>query len=335
VAQRDTIVIGASAGGIRALRTIAAGLPADFPASLLVVVHVRPDVPNMLPEVLARSGPLPVEHPRHGSSIRPGQIYVAPPNRHLLITPERQIHLGNGPKENGARPAIDPLFRSAALCCGSQTAGVILSGALDDGVAGLCAIKQAGGIAIVQDPYEAEASSMPASALRHVAVDYCATSSQIPQLLTRMVTSDVPLRPPRERSNEMPKETEISVDVAADETHRENAIRELGTPSLFTCPECHGSLLEIKGPGPVRFRCHTGHAFTIATLEAELRAKIESSSWNTIRSLEEHAMILEEMIKVYGNELDRGELTAKIKNSRHRAQLVRQALVEHKASTTA
>jgi two-component system chemotaxis response regulator CheB len=254
-------------------------------------------------------------------------MYIAPPDRHLLIAANGQIHLGHGPRENRARPAVDPLFRSAALAYGTQVIGVILTGALDDGTAGLCAIKQAGGIAVVQDPHEAEAASMPRSALRHVAVDHCVQLDKMADLLTKLVHEPL-IQTACERSAALQNETQISVQVARDETLRQNGIIDLGMASRFTCPECHGSLSEIQGNGPLRFRCHTGHAFTVASLEAELRDKIEASSWNTIRSLEEHAMLLEEMVTIYGDELDGHEIAAKAADARRRAKLVREALVE-------
>src|SRR5215211_1119499 len=182
---KDIIVVGASAGGIEALRVLAGGLPADFPASLFVVLHTSPESPAMLPNILDRSGSLPALSPKDGDRIRPGTIYVAPPDRHLLIEPNR-LRVTRGPKENRFRPAVDPLFRSAAETYGPRVIGVILTGYLDDGTAGLWNVKQRGGTTIVQDPADAVADSMPRSALKHVEVDHCVRLVQIPSLLVRL-----------------------------------------------------------------------------------------------------------------------------------------------------
>ncbi len=193
----DLFAIGASSGGLEVLRRIAAGLPDGFPAAICVVVHISPDRPGLLSEILSRAGSLPAIHPDDGEEIRTGRIYVAPPDRHLLVTDGRRLRLGYGPKENRFRPAVDPLFRSAATTFGSRAAGVILSGGLDDGTAGLAAIKLAGGIAIVQDPTEPIAPSMPSSAKRFVAVDHCLRSETLPDCLMQLALggSEPPCRP--------------------------------------------------------------------------------------------------------------------------------------------
>src|SRR5215210_6092081 len=169
---RDIVVVGTSAGGVEALRVLVGGLPADFAGSVFVVMHTAPDSPGVLAQILDRSGPLPAANASNRERIRPGRIYVAPPDSHLLLEPG-VVRVTHGPKENRFRPAIDPLFRSAAQTYGPQAIGVILTGGLDDGTAGLWAIKRLGGTALVQDPEEALVDSMPRSALRHVEVDYC------------------------------------------------------------------------------------------------------------------------------------------------------------------
>src|SRR5262245_61050072 len=186
--DRDIFVVGASAGGVAALQRLAAGLPEDFPGTLFVVLHLSPHSEGGVPEILSRAGPLPAANARNGEEIRRGRIYMAPPDRHLLLTSSGRIRLGHGPKENRFRPAVDPLFRSAALAYGPCATGIVLSGGLDDGTAGLCAIKQAGGITIVQDPDDAEVSSMPQSALRHVKVDHCLGVDAIAGLLPRVAS---------------------------------------------------------------------------------------------------------------------------------------------------
>ena len=182
--QFAIIVIGASMGGVEALQKLTAGLPRDIPAALLVVQHIG-RYASQLPDILNRYGPLPTSHARQGDAIRPGHIYVAPPDHHLLLQDGR-IHLTRGPRENWARPSIDPLFRSAARAYGHLTIGVILTGMLNDGTAGLVAIRKAGGIAVVQDPTDAAAPDMPWSALRHAGADYRVPLDRIPPLLAEL-----------------------------------------------------------------------------------------------------------------------------------------------------
>lgn len=327
--QRDIFVIGASAGGIAALRRLVSGLPADFPGIVLIVSHLSPDSPGALPEILSRSGPLTAINARHGEEIGPGRIYVAPPDRHLLLAPGGRIQIGHGPKENRFRPAVDPLFRSAALHYGTCVTGIVLTGGLDDGTAGLCAIKQAGGLAIVQDPREAEVPSMPKNALRHVSVDYCLDIDAIAALLPTLAVDQCEPGSRVERARSMYQAIEVEVQVAADERTRETEIFQLGQPSRFTCPECHGSLLQIRDATPARFRCHTGHAYTAVSLEAELHEKVEAAAWNAIRSLEEHAMLLNKIAdESKGTDGEAARLRIKADRARRRAALVRQAIAE-------
>ena len=217
-----------------------------------------------------------------------------PPDSHLLIGEERRVCLGHGPKENRFRPAVDPLFRSAALYGGRNVIGIVLSGGLDDGTAGLCAIKQAGGIAVVQDPSEAEVPSMPRSALRHVAADFCITAGKIGELLPILLRN----APTRERPA-VSDDTRLEVALAADERNQLD-VTKLGQPSPYTCPACSGSLMRVGGSDPVRFRCHTGHAFTAMSLDEEQREKVENAAWSAIRALQEHALLLQEMIRQPG-----------------------------------
>ena len=327
---RDIFVIGASAGGVAGLQRLVGGLPEDFPGSLFVVLHLSPHSTGAIPEILTRAGPLHAANARHNETIAPGRIYVAPPDRHLLLASPGRVQLGHGPRENRFRPAVDPLFRSAALAFGPRVTGIVLTGGLDDGTAGLCAVKQAGGMAIVQDPNEAEAPSMPASAMRHVAVDHCLGIDAIAALLPRLATEPVEAAGRIAEFRSMSKDIALEVHVAADERQREAAIRRLGDPSLFTCPDCHGSLLQMRNATPPRFRCHTGHAFTAVSLEAELAERIEASAWSAIRSLEEHAMLLNQL----ADESDRASaaeiarLRARAERALKRAALVREAVAE-------
>ena len=288
---KHLVVIGTSAGGIEALRALVAALPPDFPAAIAVCMHTAPQSPAILPDILMRSGRLPASHPRNGDTLSPGRIYVAPPDYHLLIEPGR-MRLSKGPRENRFRPAIDPLFRSAASVYGPGSIGVILTGNLGDGAAGLWAIKQLGGIAIVQDPGDAMFPSMPQSALRVVNADYCIPLDQIAPLLTQLTSSTPPdaARPPAAAEG-----LEIEVKIAKDEHPLTAGVTRLGRPSPFACPECHGVLLQVEEGGRIRFRCHTGHAYSAESLQAEIGEAIEVALWNAIRSLQEGTLCLQRM----------------------------------------
>src|SRR5215213_7659479 len=292
---RDIIVIGASVGGIEALRAIAGGLPKDLPAAVFVVLHTSPEAPGILADILDRAGALPASFAVDGERILPGRIYVAPPDKHLVVEPNR-VRLTRGPKENRFRPAVDPLFRSAAQVYGPRVIGVVLTGYLDDGTAGLWAVKQLGGTAIVQDPLEALAPSMPASAMRQVKVDYCLPVAEIAPQLVRLAS-----RPLEEQGEyEVPKEMDIEVRIAGEETALDAGVLKLGEPSNYACPECHGVLLQLKEEKRIRFRCHTGHAYSVDSLLAEVTENVEDSLWNAIRSLEESVLLMRHMAEHLG-----------------------------------
>lgn len=285
------VVIGASAGGVQALQTLVSGLPADFAGAVLITLHVSPSSPRLLPEILRGAGPLPVRYAADGDAIEPGHIYVAPPDRHMLIEATGRLMLSRGPKENHARPAIYPLFRSAAMVFGARVVDVILTGGLNDGSSGLRAIKFCGGLAVVQDPKEAEAPSMPASAMRVVDVDFCLPLAEIASLLSRLVM-EMGSKSVQVVEGIMRKALEIETGIAAEDESLRAGVVALGDPSLFTCPECHGALLELHDKKPLRYRCHTGHAFTADSLLAAVRAYAEDTIWNTIRTLQETSMLM-------------------------------------------
>lgn len=291
MAHRDIIVVGASLGGVEALRGLVRNLPANFPAAMFVVLHIPPDSPGYLPTILANAGALPTSTGSDGALIQHRHIYVAPPDHHLLIDASGRMQVKRGPKENRSRPAIDPLFRSAAASYGPRVIGVILTGALNDGTAGLYMVKQQGGVAVVQDPKDAAEPSMPLSALRNVRVDHCEPLLRIAPLLVRLTQEQLPAVGKSEPAA-MPKELEIEVKIARGDHAREAGVRELGEPSLFTCPDCHGTLLKLRDEHPLRFRCHTGHAFTADSLLSELTESIEQQLWTSVRSLEESVMLL-------------------------------------------
>jgi two-component system chemotaxis response regulator CheB len=260
---------------------------------MLVVLHVGAH-DSVLPKLMSRRSGLDVAHARDDEPLRPRTIRVAPPDRHLMVV-DRQLRLWNGPKENFARPAIDPLFRSAAIACGPGAIGVVLTGLLDDGTAGLQAIKARGGIAVVQDPADAEEASMPASALRHVAVDHCAPLRELPALLARLAREDLPAKETAMTPGETGLDHEQALALGAGD-HFEH-LGAIGTPSAFTCPECHGGLWALKGEVPARYRCHTGHGFTERALAHAIAVASDGTLWNALRTLQERQGIARRMIE--------------------------------------
>jgi len=326
MSNQDIIVIGTSAGGIDALKVIASGLPQGLKAAVFVVMHISADSPGILAEILNRAGPLPALKATNQDPIQLGHIYVAPPDRHLLLE-ENYIRLTAGPKENRFRPAIDPLFRSAAEVYGPRVIGVILTGGLDDGTAGLWTIKQQGGTAVVQDPKDALYPSMPWNALQHVAVDYCLPVKEIAPLLAHLVNA-----PAKESAPSVSEEVRIEVNIAKEDNALEAGVMKLGAPSNFSCPECHGVLLQIKEGDRVRFRCHTGHAYSLESLLGEITERIEESLWDTIRSVEESVLLLRQMadqLSQHNHTAAAAILRQKAQEAQQRSNLVRQAVMSH------
>lgn len=325
---RNIIVLGASTGGFEALKSLVGGLPEDLQASLFIVWHMSPDIRGMLPQVLNRANKIYAAHAYDKELVKPNRIYVAPPDHHLLI--ERGIvRITHGPKENRFRPAVDPLFRSAAYAYGPRVIGVILSGALDDGTAGLWTIKRRGGVAVVQDPLEAEVSSMPQNALREVEVDYCVPVSEMAGLLARLSketagTSGVVM--------ENDERTKIEIRIAAEDSAFESGIMKFGELTPYTCPECHGVLSRLRDGPLMRFRCHTGHAFSADALLTTVTEDIENNLYSAMRGVEESIMILNHIGDHYA-EVNQPKLAAiyfkKAKEAEGRAQLVRQAVLKH------
>jgi two-component system, chemotaxis family, protein-glutamate methylesterase/glutaminase len=324
MAYRTIIVIGASAGGIEALKILLAGLPATLPAAVLVVVHVAAQSPRLLASILAQAGPLPATYAEEGAVVEPGHIYVAPPDRHLLVEQGR-LRVTRGPKENRFRPAIDPLFRSAAYGYGRQVIGIILSGLLDDGTVGLWAIKNRGGLAVVQEPSEALYPSMPQSALAHVAVDYQVSVTAMGALLARLVADPVV----SEAEEAMEDALVIENRIALEDKALTSGLLDLGTPSLYTCPECHGVLLQMPADPLVRFRCHTGHAYTLASLLAEISESMEQTLWNTVRVLEEQVLLLGQMAQSGEDPNLAKSLAEKMQLAAQQIDLIRQMALQH------
>jgi two-component system chemotaxis response regulator CheB len=326
---RRLIVMGASAGGFDPLKVILAGLPADLAAAILIVVHIPPDSPGFLPRVFGRICALPVDHAMDGDPLRTGQVYFAPPDRHIVIE-DGCVRVSRGPKENFSRPAIDPLFRSAAQYFGRRTIGVVLSGCLDDGTAGCWTIKRRGGVTIAQDPAEAIFPSMPRSACAYVEMDYCLPAREI---ATVLISQTAGLEPNTEE-HPVTKELEVETAIAKGGDALSLGVMDLGTSTPYTCPECHGVLLALKEGGTPRFRCHTGHAYSLSSLLSEVTSNGENSLWNATREIEEGIMLMEHASRHLlekGNRSGAELLASKAKSSEARVRLLRSALAEHEA----
>lgn len=323
------LVIGASSGGVNALKKLLAPLPADLDASLFIVWHMAPSVRGVLPQLLSRVTAIAVSHALNGERIQSNHIYVAPPDHHLLLDGD-YIRLTRGPKENRFRPAIDPLFRSAAHSYGNRVLGVILSGALDDGTAGLWTIKQRGGLALVQDPAEAEVASMPESAIRQVAVDYVLPADKLAARLVELTNQTVSST--HEVDVRETQKTDLEIRIAAQDTNLGMNIFSFGTLSPYTCPECHGVLTLLKEGSLTRFRCHTGHAYAADTLLAALTETIEDNLYITLRSMDESIILLNHLGD-HCAEANQTKLAAlyfqKAQETRSRADLIRQAVEDH------
>jgi two-component system chemotaxis response regulator CheB len=281
-ATRDVIVIGGSGGGLEAMRTLVRGFEPGLPAAVFVVLHVG--AYSHLAYILAKAGPLPAVPAVSGQRFERGRIHAGVPGFHLLLHDGHML-LRRGPRENLSRPAIDPLFRSAAASFGSRVIGVVLSGALSDGSAGLRAIKRCGGVAVVQDPADALNASMPRNALRHADVDHVCRIDDMARLLARLVRQPAPPTP------EIPLDIRLEAAIAAQELADMSVDDMLGSPSRFTCPECHGALWEIEDGSMLRFRCHVGHAFAADTVLASQGEEIDRLLGTLLRSHQERAAL--------------------------------------------
>jgi len=284
MAQHDVIVIGASAGGVEAISRIVSDLPREIRAAIFVVLHISRGR-SMLPEILTRAGRLPAAHPTDGEPLQYGRIYVGPPDHHLVLL-DGTVRIVHTASENGVRPAVDPLFRSAARAYGSRVIGVILTGALDDGTAGVAAVKEAGGITIAQDPEEAFSPGMPRSAISSGMIDHIVTLHEIPLLLSALTDEDAPSTIPTMGPHVRAMEPDLAeVGIAIKPGDRP------GRPSVFSCPECHGTLWEVEDGGLLRFRCRVGHVYSPDSMMAAQTDEVERSLWTALRTLEERAAL--------------------------------------------
>jgi two-component system chemotaxis response regulator CheB len=306
--------IGASAGGVDALIRLVRELPEDFAAPICVVVHLPASGRSLLAPILSRHTRLAVFPAADEQLIEPGRIYVAPNDRHLIVE-EGRLRLDRGPKENGVRPAVDVMLRTLAAAYGPRAVAVILSGALGDGAAGVVAVRNAGGTVVVQQPDDATVPSMPEAALAAVGgADAVLDASAIGVALARLV-------PPA-------KLEEHAGMTAADKPLAESADRPEGPPSPFTCPECNGSLWEIRDGEAVRYRCRVGHSYSEDAMVIEQGGAVEAALWSALEALEERAEFLRRVAERHGERRPRlrDRFTGAAEDALDRAELIRTAL---------
>ncbi|MES5488298.1 chemotaxis protein CheB [Bradyrhizobium sp. INPA03-11B] len=280
MANRDIVAIGTSAGGFEALRFLAGEFSPDFPASVLVVIHLPSQFRSTLDAILTQAGPLPASFAADGERLERSRIYIAPPERHLLVESD-QLRLGSGPRENNARPAIDPLFRSAALCCAPRSVGAVLTGTLGDGAAGLSALKQFGGLTVVQDPGDAAFPEMPTTALMRSQPNHVVSLASMPALFEKLV------RQPAGQPVPVTGAIEYEVSVASGGQASMSEMDRIGRRSVLACPDCHGVMWEIDEGELVRYRCHVGHAYTAELMSLALDDNLRRALGSALRTLDE------------------------------------------------
>jgi len=288
----QVVVVGASAGGLNALINLIQQLPADFPAPVLIVMHISPDATgNVLLDALNKNGKLKCIHAINGEPLKAGHVYLAPSDHHLLVEKDGHVHVTKGAQENRSRPGIDPLFRSAAVAFGNRVTGIILTGYLDDGTAGLIAIKKCGGTCIVQDPKEADYPDMPKNALNQIKVDYCVPITEMGGILSKLLAR----KPGKQKT--IPKDIQREALIAGRVLSDLASVNSLGEQVPFNCPGCGGVLWKVDKGISLRYRCHTGHAYTAAALLAEQTKKIEETMWTALRMFEERRNLLTTLSK--------------------------------------
>jgi two-component system chemotaxis response regulator CheB len=331
MAARDIITIGASAGGVEALVKLVEALPVDLPAAVFVVLHVPSYGPSHLPEILSRRGPLPAAHARHGEAIAAGHIYVAPPDHHLRVR-DGTVVLTRGPHENRSRPSVDALFRSAAREHGRRVAGVVLTGALIDGALGLQAIVRGGGVAIVQDPAEALFAGMPAAALQAVPGAYSLPVAEIAALLDQLTRDGPPeaRQGEQEEMDERDDAEKLALALAMRDIQAQAHNERVDQTTVYTCPECGGTLWQIDEGGLTEFRCHVGHAYGAEVLLGQMTEDLEAVLWRCVRLLVEKATLtrqLADRLRTRGLERQARRVQERAEEDDRQGQLIRDLLL--------
>lgn len=322
MANRDLVAIGASRGGVDALRFLAGKLPPDLPASILITLHLAAGFKSSLDQILTGSGPLPAQFASDGVALQRGRIYIAPPERHLLLDGDR-LALGTGPRENFARPAIDPMFRSVGVCCGYRAIGVVLTGELMDGASGLSALRQCGGIAVVQDPSDAAYGEMPEAALESNP-DHVTRLFDIPGLLDSLVQEPALAPVPA------PSRLKLEVGIARDGRANTEKMDSIGNRSMFVCPDCGGVLWEIDGKdSPLRYRCHVGHAYTSGLLQRAMDGNVRRALGTALRTLSERLALTQRLqteAASHGRALSARSWAGKIEELQKEREIIANAL---------
>jgi two-component system chemotaxis response regulator CheB len=321
MANRDIVAIGTSAGGVEALLFLAKRFSPNLPATILITIHIPSEIRSSLDEILSRAGPLPAAFAAGGEKLRKAHIFIAPAERHLLVDGER-LMLGYGPRENNARPAIDPMLRSAALCCGPRAIGVVLTGTLGDGASGLRAISQCGGIAVVQDPRDAAFAEMPLAALNRSMPRHVVHLDEMPSLLDKLVHQ------PAGEPMPVPDAIKFEVQVARSGTSSMREMDKIGRRSVLTCPECNGVMWEIDEESDFRFRCHVGHAYSAESMNLALDGNLRRALGSALRALEERVALTEKLRKQAS---ERGQNKTTDLWARKKAEIEQEAEVVRKA----
>ena len=286
------VVVGTSAGGLHALSRLIEQLPGDFPAPVLIVMHISADASgNVLLDVLNQHGKLTCVHAVHKMKAKSGFAYIAPSDHHLMIDKAGMLMVTKGAQENRSRPAIDPLFRSAAVAFGNRVTGIVLSGYLDDGTAGMISIQRCGGTCIIQDPADAEYPDMPANALSQVKPDHCVPLAEMGAVLSLLMERKIG------KKIAIPKDIQREAKIAERVLSDLDVVNSLGDQVPFNCPGCGGVLWKVGNGAALRYRCHTGHAYTAKVLLAEQTKKLEETMWTALRMFEERRNLLTTMAK--------------------------------------
>lgn len=328
---RDLVLIGGSRGSFSVLRALAEQWPVDVAAAICVVLHIgRHD--SVLPELMSRWGNLPARHPVDGEALQAGTVYVAPPDRHMVVD-HGHFHLNDGPAENFARPAIDPLFRSAAPYYAQRVVGVMLSGDLDDGAAGLAVVDAHGGYTIVQNPDECEAPSMPRAAIASATVDNVVSSHELSRAILDAIGGAARMNPESPRKSD---ELDVELRLAGTSITDPEALDHIGERSTLTCPDCGGVLWRLLDDYPLRYRCHTGHAYSALSLDEGHSKTLENTIWAAIRAVNERIAFAHERRKWAQRTGDRDEAaheSTRIDEGEQLAALLRGALGVRNAQT--
>jgi two-component system chemotaxis response regulator CheB len=300
--NRDILAIGTSAGGVEALLFLAKGFRRDFPASVLITIHLPTHTRSVLDDILSRAGPLPAAFATNGAILKKGHIYIAPAGCHLLVDGE-QLALGIGPRENNSRPAIDPMLRAAAVCCGHRTVGVVLTGTLSDGASGLWALGQSGGLTVVQDPRDAAFPEMPLTAVNRATPDHVVSLADMPALLDSLVHQAAAEPAP------VPDIVKHEVEIARNGRSGMSDMDRIGRRSVLSCPDCGGVMWELDQENLTRYRCHTGHAYTAELMSLAVDESLRRALASALRALDERSALVKKL-QAQAAETERPNLAA-------------------------